>query len=95
MTYKKHKCKRLLKRNLNKIVISKAFEAHPPKKEKYNKKLLDFIRYKKLDPIIVDENFVLDDGYCTYLMATGEFENTCKPKIYKAKGLKVGKEKNK
>lgn len=92
MIYKKHKCRRLLKRNLEKIVISKAFEAHPPKKEKYNKKLLDFIRHKKLDPIIVDENFVLDDGYCAYLIAMSK-PDTCKPKIYKAKGLKVGKEK--
>lgn len=96
MIYKNHKCRRLLKRNLNKIVISKAFEAHPPKEEKYRKKL----RKKKLDPIIVDENFVLVDGYCSYLIVkyhiSFKFLRECgfkPPKIYQAKGLKVGKEK--
>lgn len=91
MTYKNHKCRRILKRNFDKIEISGAFEAHPSKKEKYHTKLINYIATKKLDPIIVDENNMLVDGYCSYLIAKQNMSARRKAKIYRAKGLVVRK----
>lgn len=91
MTYKNHKCKRLLKRNLNKIEISGAFKRCPPKEEKFERKLFEFKVSGKLDPMIVDENNVLVDGYCSYLIAKQNMSARRKAKIYRAKELVVRK----
>ena len=92
MTYKNHKCRRILKRNFDKIEISEAFKRCPPKKDKYHQKIFRYITTEKLDPIIIDENNVLVDGYCSYLIA--KEVNVCARrdvKIYRAKGLEVQK----
>ena len=94
MTYKSHKCRRILKRNFDKIEISGAFKRCPPKKEKYHTKLINYIATKKLDPIIVDENNVLVDGYCSYLIAKQNMAARRKAKIYRAKGVEVRKQRN-
>lgn len=93
MKYKNYKCKRLSKRYFDDIIISDAFKNHPPKPEKYRRKEADFIKRGKLDPIIVDENYILADGYCTYLISDLFGYRRRKLKIYKAKGLDINKKK--
>lgn len=95
MKWKNHKCKRLSKKNFDKIIISKAFKEHPPKQDKLTAKVDRFLKTKKFSPIIVDEDYILVDGYCSWIicndfpgLATGRGL-----KIYKVKGLHVGKTK--
>ncbi len=89
MTYKNHKCRRILKRNFDKIEISGAFKRCPPKEEKFERKLFEFEVSGKLDPMIVDENNVLVDGYCSYLIAKQNKAARRKAKIYRAKGVEI------
>ena len=55
--------------NFSKIIIPQNFLEHPPKPEKIIDKMLRFNRESELENILVDENFVLLDGYCSYLIA--------------------------
>jgi hypothetical protein len=55
--------------NLDKVKIPDEFAKHPPKAEKIIQKMLSFNRTSELEDIIVDENFCLVDGYCSYLIA--------------------------
>lgn len=89
MKWKKYKCRRLSKKYFDNIIISNAFKNHPPKKEKYIRKRADFMKKKKLDPIIIDENYILADGYCAYLISDFFGYRGHKLKIYKAKGLDI------
>ena len=52
-----------------KIKISPDFVLSPPRTEKIIEKMLMFFRECYLEPIIVDRNFFLVDGYCSYLIA--------------------------
>ena len=53
----------------NKIKVPQRFIECPPKPEKVIDKMLRFSRESELDDILVDENFYLIDGYCSYLIA--------------------------
>jgi hypothetical protein len=61
--------KRLNKGSFWRIKIPKAFRDNPPTPTKIIDKMLRFSRESELDDILVDENFVLLDGYCSYLIA--------------------------
>lgn len=61
--------KRLCKRDFAKIKIPQAYRNNPPTPEKLIHKVLVFSRESELEDIIVDENFYLIDGYCSYLIA--------------------------
>lgn len=61
--------------NLNRIKVSRAFRSSRPRPEKLIKKTSAFLSGYDIDPIVLDENSWLLDGYCTYL-------------IYKALGVK-------
>lgn len=65
---------RFIKRSpkkIDKIIISPNFSLHPPKSDKLIRKTYDYIlNNAKLDPIIVDKNWRLLDGYCSYLIVT-------------------------
>lgn len=93
MKFKKHfieyKCKRILKKHFDEIVISKAFRQTPPRPEKLQGKTYAFFVRYKLDPIIVDKNYILIDGYCAYLIAKENNYRGRKLKIYMAKKLDV------
>lgn len=52
-----------------KIKISPDFVLSQPRTEKIIEKMLMFFRECYLEPIIVDENYFLVDGYCSYLIA--------------------------
>ena len=65
----KIKMKRIPSCELHKIKLSEEFRKHPPKPEKIIAKMLKFSRESELDDILVDENFYLLDGYCSYLIA--------------------------
>lgn len=60
---------KLGKGNFYKIKIPQRFIDYPPKPEKLIHKMLIFSRESELDDILVDENFYLLDGYCSYLIA--------------------------
>lgn len=53
----------------NKIKIPPHFLNSPPKPEKIINKMLKFSRESELEDIIIDEDFFLVDGYCSYLIA--------------------------
>lgn len=53
----------------HRIKIPNRFIECPPKPEKVIDKMLKFSRESELEDIIVDENFYLLDGYCSYLIA--------------------------
>ena len=55
--------------NFYKIKIPQRFIDCPPNPEKLIHKVLVFSRESELDDILVDENFYLVDGYCSYLIA--------------------------
>lgn len=63
------KLRQLGKWNFSKITIPQNFIDNPPKPEKIIDKMLRFSRESELENILVDENFVLLDGYCSYLIA--------------------------
>ena len=60
---------KLKRREFYKIKISPDFVLSPPNPEKIISKMLTFFRERNLEPIIVDENYFLGDGYCSYLIA--------------------------
>lgn len=91
MKYKNYKCKRLSRKHFDDIIIREAFRQHPPKQWKMDEKLDNFYYCRKLSPIIVDENNILVDGYCTYLICRSHLYRGHKLKIYKAKGLDINK----
>lgn len=95
MKYKNHRCKRISRKHFNEIKISRAFKNAPPKSEKLYKKEIEFALHKKLSPIIVDENMLLRDGYCAWIIANMTKYRGRKLKIYKAVGLDVAKKKAK
>lgn len=51
------------------IKIMQNFIDNPPKPEKLIDKMLRFSRESELEDIIVNEDFYLIDGYCSYLIA--------------------------
>ena len=58
---------------INEIKIKEEFLATPPKYEKYRKKERTFIKYGELKygelgKIVVNRNYELIDGYCSYLI---------------------------
>lgn len=57
------------KGNFNNIKIPQRFIDCPPNPEKLIHKMLVFSRESELDDILVDENFYIKDGYCSYLIA--------------------------
>lgn len=65
----KIRLKTLSKWSFSLIKIPHDFAAHPPKPEKIIDKMLRFNRESELEDILVDENMVLLDGYCSYLIA--------------------------
>ena len=65
----KVKLKKLGCRNFSRIKIPQEFLDHPPRPEKVIEKMLKFSRESELEDILVDENFYLLDGYCSYLIA--------------------------
>lgn len=69
MKFKGKKCKRISRKKFDEIIISESFKRHPPKGKKVDFKMRNYLDGGKLDPIIVDENMMLIDGYCTYLIA--------------------------
>lgn len=93
MKFKKHfieyKCRRILKKHFDEIVISKAFQQTPPHPDKLTVKNDEFFARYKLDPIIVDKNYILIDGYCAYLIAKSNNYRGRKLKIYKVKNLDI------
>ena len=96
MKFKTYKCKRISKKHFDEIKITKAFKKTPPKPEKFNEKVIEFLHNKsRLSPIIVDENMFLVDGYCAWIIADTVKYRGRKLKIYKAIGLDVTKKKAK
>lgn len=61
--------KKISKYEFNKIRISQNFLENPPRPEKLIDKMLRFSRESELADIIVNEDFYLIDGYCSYLIA--------------------------
>ena len=51
------------------IKIPPEYKRRPPKPQKLIDKMLKFNRESELDDIIIDEDFTLIDGYCSYLIA--------------------------
>lgn len=94
MKFKNHKCRRLSKKHFRDIIISEAFTSHPPRPKKMEDKRIEFLIFKKMSPIIVDENYILVDGFCSYIIAQDFNYIGRKLKIYKAKGLDVNKKKS-
>lgn len=87
MKFKGKKCKRISRKHFDDILIRNCFFYNQPKPEKLHKKKIDFIVNKKLSPIVIDEDGVLLDGYCAYVIATDYDYRGYKLKIYKVKGL--------
>lgn len=54
---------------LEKIKISQDFVASQPKPEKLILKTSEFLNGAKLEPILIDKDRNLIDGYCSYLIA--------------------------
>jgi hypothetical protein len=71
--------------NFENIKIPQRFIDYPPNPEKLIHKVLVFSRESELDDILVDENFYLVDGYCSYLIA-----QQVGPQFVKIKMLKGG-----
>lgn len=95
MKFKTYKCKRISRKHFDEIKITKAFKKAPPKAEKIDAKVRQFINKHRLSPIIVDENMFLVDGYCAWIIADTIKYRGLKLKIYKAVGLDVTKKKAK
>ncbi|MCM1364903.1 MAG: hypothetical protein NC122_07395 [Faecalibacterium sp.] len=94
MKYQNQKCKRLLSRNYKKIIISEQFKNSPPKSKKLIAKRTKFLNGQKLSPIFVDENMVLIDGYCTYLLVNYLNISKRRFKIYQVKRDKANGQTN-
>ncbi len=90
----KSKYKLLSHRKFNKIIINERFKRTPPKQEKLVRKLDSFLSEETLDPIVIDENMTLIDGYCTYLLALWYRPIRRKIKIYRIKKDKADGQAN-
>lgn len=53
---------------INEIKIREEFLTTPPNYYKYRKKKKTFIKYGELGKIIIDRNYELIDGYCSYFI---------------------------
>ena len=53
---------------LDEITIRDEFSSHPPSMEKILDKAVKMACDGEIDPIIVDDNYELIDGYTTYLI---------------------------
>lgn len=53
---------------INEIKIREEFLTTPPNYYKYRKKEKTFIKYGELWKIIIDRNYELIDGYCSYFI---------------------------
>jgi hypothetical protein len=53
---------------IDEIKIKEEFLSHSPNYYKYKKKEKTFIKYGELGKIVVDRNYELIDGYCSYLI---------------------------
>lgn len=70
--------------NIKDIKISPKFKEHKPKKKKLKEKRLYYRVYNKFEqPIILNEEGYLIDGYTTYLLAKEFNEKQIKVKIQK------------
>lgn len=54
---------------LDKIKIRCDFVLSPPSPEKLIRKTAEFVNGAKLEPILIDKDYNLIDGYCSYLIA--------------------------
>ncbi len=63
------KLRRLSSGSFERIKIPQKFRLNPPRPERLIHKMLKFSRESELEDILVDENFFLIDGYCSYLIA--------------------------
>ena len=54
---------------LDKIKIRPCFAESPPTPEKLIRKTAEFVNGAKLEPILIDKDYNLIDGYCSYLIA--------------------------
>ena len=54
---------------LDRIKVSTAFKESPPNPEKLIRKTAEFLNGAKLEPILIDKDLNLIDGYCSYLIA--------------------------
>lgn len=50
------------------VVITYDFQLSSPRREKFNWKERDFIKNGTIGRIVLNNNFELTDGYCTYLV---------------------------
>lgn len=56
--------------NLSEIIITKEFAEHKPRKIKMSKKYNWYLKHGKFQsPIMLNHDFVLIDGYTSYLIA--------------------------
>lgn len=53
---------------INEIKIREEFLTTPPNYRKFRKKENTFIKYGELGKIVIDRNYELIDGYCSYLI---------------------------
>lgn len=53
---------------LDSINVRKEFSETIPKPHRLISKTADYVLLDKIQPIIVDKNYVLIDGYCSYLI---------------------------
>ena len=71
-------CLKMKLLTLDKIRIRKSFAECPPTPEKLIRKTAEFLNGAKLEPILIDKDYNLIDGYCSYLIA-----NTLNSKKFK------------
>lgn len=89
MKFKNYRCKRISRKHFDTIRVSGAFLQHKPGRAKWLDKTVAFMARKELSPIIVDENYILVDGYCSWLLAKRHEYRGHKLKIYMAEGLAI------
>ena len=53
---------------INDVIIKYDFQLHSPRIKKFKRKERDFINDGTLGKIILNQNFELVDGYCSYLI---------------------------
>lgn len=63
------KAKRIRSKHINKIKVPFEFEQNMPSAQKLITKTANFFRTGEMSSILVDEKFMLLDGYCSYLIA--------------------------
>ena len=70
---------------LDKIKIDQDFINCPPKPERVIRKTAEFMNGGKLEPILIDKDHNLIDGYCSYLIAKTLNSNKFKVVMVKEK----------